>query len=422
MSAAELWFVALAGVCVAVPYLLGVQPRTRRQWMAVAVAIAFLAWVLPLMVSLRAAAQPASPPQGDIRALAVTYADGRITNRTLSDRGRVSWTAAFPRIPGAATARDGLPLNALQFEEAREGPNLIVTIALLYGSPQQKRVQVASVRVSDEHPVRVGELEAFGVKPIELAIVRLPPAQLVIPSVTSASSQLEVQVEADSTSVPPAYRFHILNRSTQGVMSLAFRAYRGERPSISGRPRGPTHTALIAPGQSYDLRFEATANGNRRGESDAWLPMDRFVITSVLWSDGLVEGDREPAADERALDAGTTNQLQRAVAVLRTAAAAPAAHPPDTLRTDIAGLTIDVTAAEVEAARPAIGDPSLLSDVRASRAMRSGMQNVKNAILNDLDEFTTAHRAADAAVYDKWLGAMVAKFDGWRQRLIKPAQ
>jgi len=387
-----------------------------------AAAIAFLAWGLPLMVSPRAAAQPASPSQADIRALAVTYADGRKTNTTLSDRGRVAWTASFPRIPGADTAREGLPLNALQFEEAIEGPNLVVTIALLYGSPQQRRIQVASVRVTEDRPVRVTELEAFGVKPIEMTIVRLPPAQLHIPSVTSPSSQLDVQVETDSSAAQPAYRFRIANRSTQAVMSLAYRGYRGDLVSLSGHPRGPTHTALIAPGESYDMRFAASANARARGASDAWLPMDRFVITSVLWSDGLVEGDREPAADERALDAGTTNQLQRAVAVLRTAAASPAAHPPDTLRTDIAGLTIDVTAAEVEAARPAIGDPSLLSDVRASRAMRSGMQNVKNAILNDLDEFTTAHRAADAAVYDKWLGAMVAKFDGWRQRLVKPAQ
>jgi len=386
-----------------------------------AAAIAFLAWGLPLMVSPRAAAQPASP-SADIRALAVTYADGRKTNTTLSDRGRVAWTASFPRIPGADTAREGLPLNALQFEEAIEGPNLVVTIALLYGSPQQRRIQVASVRVTEDRPVRVTELEAFGVKPIEMTIVRLPPAQLHIPSVTSPSSQLDVQVETDSSAAQPAYRFRIANRSTQAVMSLAYRGYRGDLVSLSGHPRGPTHTALIAPGESYDMRFAASANARARGASDAWLPMDRFVITSVLWSDGLVEGDREPAADERALDAGTTNQLQRAVAVLRTAAASPAAHPPDTLRTDIAGLTIDVTASEVEAARPAIGDPSLLSDVRASRAMRSGMQNVKNAILNDLDEFTTAHRAADAAVYDKWLGAMVAKFDGWRQRLVKPAQ
>jgi len=387
-----------------------------------AAAIALLAWGLPLMVSPRAAAQPASASQGDIRALAVTYADGRKTNTTLSDRGRVAWTASFPRIPGADTAREGLPLNALQFEEAIEGPNLVVTIALLYGSPQQRRIQVASVRVTEDRPVRVAELEAFGVKPIEMTIVRLPPAQLPLPSVTSPSSQLDVQVEADSSAAQPAYRFRIANRSTQAVMSLAFKGYRGDLVSLSGHPRGPTHTPLIAPGESYDMRFAASANARARGASDAWLPMDRFVITSVLWSDGLVEGDREPAADERALDAGTTNQLQRAVAVLRTAAASPAAHPPDTLRTEIAGLTIDVTAADVEAARPAIGDPSVLSDARVSRAMRSGMQNVKNAVLNDLDEFAAAHRAADAAAYDKWLAAMAAKFDGWRQRLVKPTQ
>ena len=383
---------------------------------AAAVAL-FVALVAP---GGRSSAQSANGSQSDIRALAVRYADGRVTNRTLSDRGRVSWTPVFPRIPGADTAREGLPLNAMQFEEAREGPNLIVTIALLYGSPQQRRVQVAAVRLPEDGPVRVTELEAFGVKPIELEIVRLPPAQLMIPSVASPSSQLDVQVDADSLSVPPVYRFRIANHSTQAVMSLAYKGFRGARPAISGHPRGPKHTALIAPGESYDLRFEASANGNRRGASDAWLPMDRFVITSVLWSDGLVEGEQEPAASEHALDAGTANQLQRAVAVLRAAAAAPGAHPPDALRGEIAALVIDVTAAEVEAARGSLTDPSLLPPDRARGTMRSGMQNVKNAILNDLDEFVAVHRAASPAVYAEWLTAMVAKFDGWRQRLARP--
>jgi len=369
-----------------------------------------------------AGAQSASPSPGDIRALSVTYADGRTTNQTLGDRGRVGWTAAFPRIPGAVTAREGLPLNALQIEEAIEGPNLVVTIALLYGHPQQRRVQVASVRVTEDRTVRVSELEAFGVKPIEMTIVRLPPAQLPIPSVTSPSSQLDVQVEADSVSVPPVYRLRIANRSTQAVTSLAYRAYRGDRSSLSGHPRGPAHTALIPPGETYEARFPAAANASSRGASDAWLPLDRFVITSVLWSDGLVEGDQEPAASERALDAGTANQLQRAVAVLRAAAAAPATHPPDALRAEIAALTVNVTAAEVEAARASLGDASRLPADRVGSTMRSGMQNVKNAVLNDLDEFTTVHRAAGPAVYAEWLTAMVAKFDGWRQRLVTPAR
>jgi len=365
-----------------------------------------------------AGAQSASSSQGDIRALAVTYADGHTTTHALSDRGRVSWTATFPRVPGVDTAREGLPLNALQFEEAIQGPNLVVTIALLYGSPQQRRVQVASVRVTGDQPVRVGEVEAFGVRPFEMIIVRLPPAQLTIPAVTSPSSQLDVQVEADSVSVPPAYKVRITNRSTQAVTSLALRAYRGDRPSISAHPRGPGHAALIAPGGTYEARFAASANSNRRGASDAWLSLDRFVITSVLWSDGLVEGDREPAASERALDAGTAKQLQRAVAVLRAAAAAPAAHPPEALRAEIAALTIDVTAGEVETVRASLDDQSPLPADRIGRTMRMGMQNVKNAVLNDLDQLVTVHRAVSPAAYAEWLRATVAKFDGWRQRIV----
>lgn len=53
MTSAATWFLVLAGVCVAGPYILGVRPRTPRQRLYIAVTVAFLAWVLLLMVSLR---------------------------------------------------------------------------------------------------------------------------------------------------------------------------------------------------------------------------------------------------------------------------------------------------------------------------------------------------------------------------------
>jgi hypothetical protein len=53
MKSATTWFLILASICVAGPYLLGVRPRTSRQRMYVALTIAFLAWVLLTMVSLR---------------------------------------------------------------------------------------------------------------------------------------------------------------------------------------------------------------------------------------------------------------------------------------------------------------------------------------------------------------------------------
>ena len=50
----ETWFVVLAVAgCVIAPYLFGVPPRSAKQRLYLAIAIAFLAWILPLMAPLR---------------------------------------------------------------------------------------------------------------------------------------------------------------------------------------------------------------------------------------------------------------------------------------------------------------------------------------------------------------------------------
>jgi len=53
MRSGLFWFVLLVAVCVAGPYFFGVRPKNRRQWLYVALTIAFLAWMLLLMAPLR---------------------------------------------------------------------------------------------------------------------------------------------------------------------------------------------------------------------------------------------------------------------------------------------------------------------------------------------------------------------------------
>ena len=53
MRSPGIWFALLTGICMAGPYALGVRPTTRRQWTYIAITIAFLALLLPLMASLR---------------------------------------------------------------------------------------------------------------------------------------------------------------------------------------------------------------------------------------------------------------------------------------------------------------------------------------------------------------------------------
>ena len=53
MGSATTWFLILAVISVAGPYALGIRPRTRRHWLYLTVTLAFLAWILPLMSSVR---------------------------------------------------------------------------------------------------------------------------------------------------------------------------------------------------------------------------------------------------------------------------------------------------------------------------------------------------------------------------------
>ena len=50
---ATTWFLVLSAICLAGPCLIGVRPKTAREWFYIALTIAFLAWMLPLMAPLR---------------------------------------------------------------------------------------------------------------------------------------------------------------------------------------------------------------------------------------------------------------------------------------------------------------------------------------------------------------------------------
>jgi hypothetical protein len=54
MRSFRTWFFVLLVATVVAPYALGVRPRTRRDWLALGLTIAFLMWVrLGLEVPLR---------------------------------------------------------------------------------------------------------------------------------------------------------------------------------------------------------------------------------------------------------------------------------------------------------------------------------------------------------------------------------
>src|SRR3954463_14722287 len=73
------------------------------------------------------------PPKTDTtRGLSIQYADGQTTTSPVRRSGGM-WTSSFPRIPGADTVREGVPLTTLDVKHVVEGAEVVVTISLYYG-------------------------------------------------------------------------------------------------------------------------------------------------------------------------------------------------------------------------------------------------------------------------------------------------
>jgi hypothetical protein len=211
----------------------------------------------------------------------------------------------------------------------------------------------------------------------------------------------------------PRYRISITNHAQQAVMELAFQGYRANARGLSGKPHHSDHMPLIPPGETYTLTLAASPNGRGATPSEQWLALDRIVVTSVTWSDGVVEGSERPALETQVVDAAMARQLDRVLTLLR---GAQTAQTPDLqkLNAAISSLSID----DADAVRAAATGPKAVGEAAAQDLTRIGMQKVKDVLLDDLDEFLHEPRSDDADRCRAWLTSAVTKFDGWRARIV----
>jgi hypothetical protein len=342
------------------------------------------------------------PDSADLpRRLIITYSDGRTSPHLLRPRGG-SWTPKFPR-QANPPAHDGLPLSALQvdFEVDRD---VVITVSLKYGSPHQKTVQVATVRLGAE-PVRVSDLERYGVDPIVLSLDGYSPSPLVQPTVTSASPLLDVTVDLMRHDVP-AYQITFRNRAARAIMAVSFRMLRGEKEVLSGRRKTNRSTPIVDAAGEYTFTLQVST-----GENPGF---DRFDVKSVLWDDGSVEGDPELRTSERELTFGHSQQLRLVLAILQDAAPAnDSSVEPKSLgqvRGAIQALPIAVDAADTTLADGI--SPHALS-------VRIGKQQVKEAVLQDLDDYVRAQAGNVQASARSWIAEAQPRYAAWLGRTLR---
>src|SRR5262249_12226881 len=171
-------------------------------------------------------------------------------------------------------------------------------------------------------------------------------------NVTSVSKAIAVRVEPVVNA--SSYRVVVVNRSMRSLIAIQYEAFRGANQAVKGRRHAERNEPIASAGREDTFEIRAGA------------PVDRVAITSLLWDDGTIEGDGALAADERTFDIGKSVQLRRVLKLLH-----------------------DFSNGEDEDAVPALREQAaalpLTADVPLLDSAVTGMQQVKDALLNDLD-------------------------------------
>jgi hypothetical protein len=206
---------------------------------------------------------------------------------------------------------------------------------------------------------------------------------VAVATVTCASPALGVRLELPGRN-GPAYRLSLTNRSSHAVLAIQYEVFRGGARVLSGRRKTDRNEALVPP------------RGDHVFEVGAWATVDRVAVTSVLWDDGRVEGDPGLLADERMIDIGKAAQIRSVLHLIRDAAGRDA--EPATVRAGV--IALPTTA-----------------DLLRAEGTQAGMQQVKDAVLKDLDTFEQKSSQRGATSFMTWLADATASYEEWLARI-----
>ena len=143
-------------------------------------------------------------------------------------------------------------------------------------------------------------------------------------------------------------------------------------------------------GAKSEYAFElssATSGSSTAIGAEMWQPIDRIEITSLMWEDGLVEGDLEAAEQQRRFDISKAAYLRAVLSLLRNGAGSLA-----NLRAQFAQVgTVDIET-----------------------------QQARDSVLADLVSLERTEQSPSGQSFSAWLKTTTDDYQQWLARIVLP--
>lgn len=356
---------------------------------------ALLVALFVVSVCAAAAQEARKRPESERLAVEVGGTDHRF--RVSDGDGYAQFNAPRQRA-GWERPKGQPPLTSVRLRASYEGDAVRLRVAAVFDDSYpadapgpkygEREEEVASVLAREGETVTLKEFRRLGTEPLVLKVVRAEPEPEMQPAPASAPpgavsriKSVDVVSFVAGGAQPERGTLTLVNVSTKVIVAL-----------VVGAPdRGYTHTAQAAPGRALlqpggTYQTEVSLGGGGYRTPNGYLPEpppEAVVVMSAVFDDGSYEGDTEGAARMVARQKGRLAQLARVLALVQGVLEAQ----PDVaaLRTQIAGLRIDVEPALLEALRSQF--PTLSGDegrsllaAAALEGLRGGREEALRAI------------------------------------------
>jgi hypothetical protein len=337
--------------------------------------------------------------------LSTVYGDGRTSRHVITAQRTNAWTPYFSKTAEWRSA-DGLSVAAINYWYVLEDDGVHVKISLFLGRSNQREIDVASVVVTRENPVRVTALEQYGVEPVVLSLSEFEPRSLAPPRVENKTASIHVESVEMSGGTRPGYQIRIRNYASKPIMTFYVEASRDDKPGLLSRRGERDGTPIVAAGETHTF-FLPTEH-----------PLEVVRITGLMFEDGSIEGDASGVATTRVTYFGRRVLFGEVVAIFQDAFGGDLSVPDAviatlTSRVEALPVTPDVRRRQSAAALlPPEG--RFTSALEIDGALGSAMAATRRGVLSDLQG-----APREAAAFRAWLGEITAQYSKWYHRFVE---
>ncbi len=327
-----------------------------------------------------------------------------------------SWYGLFGRIAGWQLPQGALPINAVRLVPYLKGETINISVSVMRGKFHDAEDKVASYKARENEEVTTTELEAFGVEPFVIKVVRTSGGSDPPTTLNKTKSVAIIGLEPIISPLP-RYKMTLHNLSDKSISALSIRIMGQGRARRMGMPQGGYGEPLIKSQDSGGLNVSLAINAEvtAGGYQPSLPPAQQIVVESLIFADGSFEGETKPAAMFLGFVAGRRTELKRILPLLDNALSSTDAFTAsDTLRSQLGSLSYEPD--ETEVASLVAAFPTL--DKRELRiSVEAAIHRLRKDLLDQLERLQKSESSAPdfsawlvrtRELYSKWLSHLNA--------------